>query len=204
MTVEKKLMGKKYKVKMVLLGAPRVGKTSMVEAYLGKTLKRKGERRMGVNIYTKLASYPNLLSEGVSIEWHIWDIQGDAPFQEVEPFYYRGARGALLLYDISRKETLCNLSNYFEEVLRSTDCHCQCVVVGHKTDLRGTEHEVIPPKEGEKVASEISNATDHDVPYLEASAKTGDNIEKAFETLAMLIVRGIMQRKKTLKGEKHE
>lgn len=195
-------MGKKYKVKTVLIGESGVGKTSMVASYLGKTLKKRGERRMGVNTYTNLASYPNLTSEGLSIEWHIWDVRGGPRFQEVQPFYYRGARGALLLYDISRRETLNKLTKYYEDLVGFAGCRCQCVLVGHKSDLRGTEREKVTPKEGERVASKISNDTGLEVPYIEASAKTGDNIEKAFEILATLIMEDILEKKETFKGEK--
>lgn len=181
-------MERKFKVKTVVLGKKGVGKTSIVEAYIHKPLESKEERKMGISTYTKLASYPDLFSENFSIEWHIWVVRENLQFKEVPSLYYSSARGALLVYDISRQATLHKLSNYVEELRDHASCHSSCVILAHKSVLGGTKKEDVTPLEGKRFASKLAKGFDSKIPHIEVSAETGENIEKAFKVLAMLVI----------------
>ncbi|RLI07186.1 hypothetical protein DRO32_04280, partial [Candidatus Bathyarchaeota archaeon] len=105
--------------------------------------------------------------------------------------FYFGARGALLVYDVTRRETLRNIVPWMEEFVRN----CQrkkvaAVLVGNKIDLRPEVDDAISTEEGEEACEELRARFGIPVVFVETSAKTGENVDKAFRALAVELLRG--------------
>lgn len=178
------------RTKIITIGDGGVGKTSIVRRYLGWEFQERYLPTIGANFYTKEAEY-DINGENLNVEWTVWDISGQPAFEEVRDKYYLGARGALVVFDISRKKTADNISNWINELYDKTGNKQPFVLLGNKVDLRDTEREEVPLEKGEEMAKELSEKHDIEIPYFETSAKTKKNLEKAFKNLAIKISKEI-------------
>jgi len=121
--------------------------------------------------------------EGKSIKLQIWDTAGSESFQSITRSYYRGAAGALLVYDVTRRETFDHLTRWLEEARQNANANMVVMLIGNKVDL---EHRrVVSTEEGQKFANE------HGLIFLESSAKTAQNVEEAFSGVAAAIYKNI-------------
>lgn len=176
------------RVKIVLIGEGAVGKTSIAKRYLGQGYTEKYVRTVGADFYIQKREYNDPDLGEVSLQWLIWDLGGQPTFEEVRPMYYRGAKAALLVYDITRAETYYSLPNWINEFWRHSGGSYPVVLVANKIDLRGEEVEEVPKDVGKKYSKTLSEYTGFDVPFVETSAEEDRNIDKAFEALAHLIL----------------
>jgi small GTP-binding protein len=110
----------------------------------------------------------------------IWDLAGQPRFEAVRQGFYRGARGGLLLYDVTRRRTYMNIENWMNEAYRSLDREIPLVVVANKVDL--VESRVVTTEEGEAFADERGFI------YVESSALTGENVEEAYNLLCKRMI----------------
>ena len=107
-----------------------------------------------------------------SIKLQIWDTAGQESFRSITRSYYRDAAGALLVYDITRRESFNHLARWLEEARQNGNPNMTIMLIGNKSDL---EHRrAVSTKEGEAFAQE------HGLVFLETSAKTAANVESAF------------------------
>jgi len=121
--------------------------------------------------------------DGKSIKLQIWDTAGSESFQSITRSYYRGAAGALLVYDVTRRETFDHLTRWLEEARQNANANLVIMLIGNKIDL---EHRrVVTTEEGQKFA------TEHGLIFLETSAKTAHNVEEAFTATAAAIYKNI-------------
>ncbi|CAO3698370.1 unnamed protein product [Rhizopus stolonifer] len=102
----------------------------------------------------------------------IWDTAGQESFRSITRSYYRGAAGALLVYDITRRETFENLSVWLEDARQHANPNTVIMLIGNKSDLE--KERQVSREEAEEFAKE------HDLFFLETSAKLSDNVEDAF------------------------
>lgn len=166
------LSGKELSYKVVLVGDPAVGKTSLVIRYATSTFETNLLPTMGVNIVAK-----ELSIEGRIVTLVIWDIGALEHYLELRKKYYSGASIAALVYDVTRRETIENIKVWLDEVKSCFSFDIPVVLVGNKTDLPERN---ISREEGEKLAREIRTT------LTETSAKTGENVRKLFEKIAKL------------------
>ncbi|KAI9018720.1 ras family-domain-containing protein [Phycomyces nitens] len=117
------------------------------------------------------------------IKLQIWDTAGQESFRTITRSYYRGAAGALLVYDITRRDTFENLSTWLEDVRQHANPNTVIIVIGNKSDLDSKRQ--VSREEGERFARE------NDLFFLEASAKSADNVEEAFVKTAQSIQKKI-------------
>ncbi|KAJ3129341.1 Ras- protein Rab-4A, partial [Nowakowskiella sp. JEL0407] len=110
------------------------------------------------------------------IKLQIWDTAGQESFRSISRAYYRGAIGCLLVYDITRRETFNHLVSWLEDVKQHGNEEIKIALVANKCDL--VSRRQVSREEGETFARR------NNLLYLETSAKTGDNVDGAFETLA--------------------
>jgi Ras-related protein Rab-2A len=111
------------------------------------------------------------------------DTAGSESFQSITRSYYRGAAGALLVYDVTRRETFDHLTRWLEEARQNANANMVIMLIGNKIDL---EHRrVVSTEEGQKFAE------DHGLIFLETSAKTAHNVEEAFTGTAAAIYKNI-------------
>ena len=107
-----------------------------------------------------------------AIKLQIWDTAGQESFRSITRSYYRGAAGALLVYDITRRETFNHLSRWLEEARQNGNPDMVIMLIGNKSDMEARRQ--VSFAEGEKFAA------DHGLIFLETSAKTAAFVEEAF------------------------
>jgi small GTP-binding protein len=120
----------------------------------------------------------------------IWDLAGQPRFSAVREAYYRGSRGALIVFDLTRAESYENLANWVAELVKNNNFRkIPVVLIGNKVDLRGSLYNTIPKKYGENYAKRLSEWSGYNVPYIETSAKFGNNVEQSFHSLTKQIIK---------------
>lgn len=175
------------RIKMVLIGEGAVGKTSIARAYLGQTFTSGYKATIGADFYVKRDVFEDAVMGKVNCEFLIWDLAGQVQFTQVRPLYYRGARAAIAVFDVSRKETFYALPNWIHEFWKNAGGVWPLILVGNKADLRG-QRECLPQSAGMAYAQKLSQIIGVEVPYIETSALTGYNIRAAFHKLVLTLL----------------
>jgi Ras-related protein Rab-11A len=175
----------KHRFKITLLGEGAVGKTSLRRTYLGETFERDYTMTLGADFATKTIK---IGEDDITII--IWDLAGQPRFSAVREGFYKGTRGALLVFDLTRPDSYEQLANWVRELLRNNNYKkVPLVLIGNKVDLRGSMYSTIPAEYGEKYAKALEGWSGYEIPYIETSAKYGDNVEKAFHILIKQIIK---------------
>jgi small GTP-binding protein len=164
--------------KVVFIGDPAVGKTSVVAKHVSAAFKENYIPTLGTNISSK--DY-NIAGNPVSLM--IWDIAGQEIFKTVIEKYFEGANAAFIVYDVTRPETYQSVVVWHEEMMRLLPKTMPVIVVGNKTDLPRR----VDRKDGEKIANQLN------ADYIETSAKTGANIDVAFDRIARKLLSEVMK-----------
>ncbi|MHA1687223.1 MAG: Rab family GTPase [Candidatus Heimdallarchaeaceae archaeon] len=174
-----------YMIKLVLIGDAAVGKTSIRQRYLGKGFTQEHLATLGADF-----AVANRSIENIQIKYQIWDLAGQPMFKNVRPRFFRGCFGALAVFDVTRKETFENLTSWIKELYQySGRGIVPVIILANKVDLE--EEKSVTKKEMKKLLDQLNERTkEKDIEnfILETSAKTGLNIEKAFEILGEYIV----------------
>ncbi len=179
--------GHLVRVKVVFIGNDAVGKTSIAKRYLGHGFDVKYKSTIGADFYIKKDSYSFSKFGTYQIEWMIWDLAGQEYFNVIRPIYYHKARAAILVFDVSRPDTFRSLPKWIKEFWKYSGGIYPFIIVGNKIDLRN-EVPCLTPEYGKKYSETLSRQLGFPIPYVETSAKTGHNIDKAFYTLAHTII----------------
>ena len=140
----------------------------------------KHEITIGVEFASKTIEINNKL-----IKIQIWDTAGHEAFQSITRTYYKGAVGALLVYDITNKESFLHCQNWLHEIKENGDKDVIIILVGNKCDLE--KNREVSTQEGEDFAE--SNK----LIFLETSAKIGKNIFDVFQRSAKIILDKILK-----------
>lgn len=165
---EPKMVSAKYKI--VVCGDPAVGKTMTVLQYTSKAFKRTYMPTIGVNVTEKALEH-----DGKLVNFIIWDVAGQAKFSSFRKQFYGGAHGAILVYDITDPSTFHNIKGWLKDV-KSVLTNIPVIVLGNKNDLESERK--VPVADLEQLGKELSVTT------FEISAKTGENVIRAFEFFA--------------------
>lgn len=160
--------------KICLLGDPAVGKTSLIHRYVYDVFDDKYLSTIGAKI-TKKTLTIDKTEESINLTMLVWDIAGQKVFGNVHQTYYRGAEGALLVTDITRKETFENAAGWVSELFRIAG-RIPVIMLINKFDLK--DHAAVNQEYVNKIAGRLG------VPYLFTSAKSGLNVETAFKSIA--------------------
>ncbi|MFX0116582.1 MAG: Rab family GTPase [Candidatus Hodarchaeota archaeon] len=165
-----------YVFKLLLLGEPAVGKTSLIIRYVKDSFKSDYMTTIGANFLVKEITLPN----DATVMLQIWDIAGQSLEARYAQSYYAGASGALFVYDATRPVTLDKLVNWNSDVKKQAPKRLLSVVVGNKNDL----DIVVSNSDGEEMAKNIGS-----LESFSTSAKTGEGVDNAFHTLAELLAK---------------
>ena len=125
---------------------------------------------IGVEFGARLIHLPGENKTAVKLQ--IWDTAGQESFRSITRSYYRGACGALLVYDITRRETFTNLQRWLDEARSNSNAEMVITLIGNKADLETKR--VVSYTEGEEFARK------NNLLFVETSAKTADKVEEAF------------------------
>ncbi len=170
-----------FTCKIVLLGEGRVGKTSLRRSYLGKNFLKSYNMTIGADFAVKSVSIGNY-----NLTVNLWDLSGQSKFKILRESYYRGASGAILVYSIDRKDTFESLDNWVIELIKNNEERVvPMLVIANKIDL---DDKRVDTASGVEYARYLSEKFKLSIQYVEASALTGENVEKAFETLFQNII----------------
>ena len=110
--------------------------------------------------------------ENKQIKLQIWDTAGQESFRSITRSYYRGAAGALLVYDITRRETFNHLTTWLDDARNHSHSNMTIMLIGNKSDMESQRQ--VTREEGESFARE------HGLIFMETSAKTAANVDEAF------------------------
>lgn len=161
--------------KICMLGDFSVGKTSLIERFVYNRFDNAYLSTIGVKISRKSVD----LGKNTIAHLLLWDLAGGDEFSGAHTSYLRGAAGALLVCDLTRKETLPAVEDYAGQ-LHSIQPEAQIIIIANKCDL--VAHREINEIELEKLATKL------DAPLFTTSAKTGEHVETAFFILASKVI----------------
>jgi len=174
--------------KIVLIGDGGVGKTSIARRYLGEGFTQEYIKTIGANFYVKRTIFTDNFFGRILIEWSIWDLAGQPTWDQVRPLYYKGAKAALVVFDVTNARSYYNIPKWISEFWKNAGGVLPFVLVGNKIDLRDAHPNALSPEVGQKYAKLASQQVGVEIPYIETSAKTGENINEAFNYLARIIL----------------
>eukprot|EP00640_Fibrocapsa_japonica_P007425 CAMPEP_0113938746 /NCGR_PEP_ID=MMETSP1339-20121228/5171_1 /TAXON_ID=94617 /ORGANISM="Fibrocapsa japonica" /LENGTH=199 /DNA_ID=CAMNT_0000942007 /DNA_START=72 /DNA_END=671 /DNA_ORIENTATION=- /assembly_acc=CAM_ASM_000762 len=127
---------KSREVKVVLLGDTGVGKSSLVLRFVTNNFKPYSESTIGASFMSKM-----LMVNGLPMKFQIWDTAGQEKYHSLAPMYYRGAAAAIVVYDITNKNTFKTLKEWVNELHAQGPDDIVIIIAGNKKDLEA-EREV--------------------------------------------------------------
>ena len=169
-----------YLFRYIIVGDMAVGKSCILLQFTDNKFRNQHELTIGVEFGAKTISI-----NGKSVKIQIWDTAGQEAFQAITRTYYKGAIGALLVYDITRKETFIHVTKWLEEVRNNSSKTITVILIGNKKDLEDKRQ--VSYEEGEAFAKE------NGLMFLETSAKTAYNVVESFNLSAECILNNIQK-----------
>jgi len=170
-----------YLFKVVLIGDSGVGKSNLLSRFTRNEFCLESKSTIGVEFATR-----TLHVEGKIIKAQIWDTAGQERYRAITSAYYRGALGAVLVYDVSKPTTFENISRWLKELRDHADSNIRIMLVGNKTDLR---HLRAVTRENAQNFAEAEGLS-----YIETSALEATNVEEAFQLILGDIYRAISKK----------
>ncbi|KAL3334840.1 hypothetical protein AABB24_031184, partial [Solanum stoloniferum] len=161
-------MSYNYMFKFIIVGETGVGKTCLLYQLTSARFKPVYEVTIGAEFGSR-----TITVDRKPIKLQIWDTAGQEKFRSLTRCFYRGAVGALLVYDVTKRHTFQQLSNWLEDLQKHGDENLTVMVVGNKCDL-DEETRAVSKEEGEEFAKR------NECLFMEVSARTAENVEAAF------------------------
>lgn len=174
-------MSYSYLFKYIIIGDTGVGKSCLLLRFTDDRYQPVHDLTIGVEFGSKTIDI-----DGKKIKLQIWDTAGQESFRSITRSYYRGAAGALLVYDITRRETFDHLASWLEEARQHSNEQMTIMLIGNKSDL--DHRRQVSREEGE------SWARNNGLIFMETSAKTADNVINAFTETSARIYQKIEKR----------
>jgi len=166
-----------YLFKVVLIGDSGVGKSNLLSRFTRNEFNLESKSTIGVEFATRSIQ----TEDNKTIKSQIWDTAGQERYRAITSAYYRGAVGALLVYDIAKHVTYENVERWLKELRDHADSNIVIMLVGNKSDLR---HLRAVPTEEAKAFAEKNNLS-----FIETSALDATNVEAAFQNILTEIYR---------------
>ncbi|THG98040.1 hypothetical protein EW026_g4076 [Hermanssonia centrifuga] len=162
--------------KVVLIGDSGVGKSNLLSRFTRNEFNLESKSTIGVEFATR-----SLAIDTKTVKAQIWDTAGQERYRAITSAYYRGAVGALLVYDISKHATYVNVTRWLKELRDHADSNIVIMLVGNKSDLKHLR--AVPTDEAKSFAAE------NGLSFIETSALDASNVESAFQTILTDIYR---------------
>jgi len=161
---------------VVIIGDSGVGKSNLLSRFTRNEFHLDSKSTIGVEFATRSISH-----DGKIIKAQIWDTAGQERYRAITSAYYRGAVGALLVYDISKRLTFENVERWLKELRTHADPSIVVMLVGNKCDLKHLQAVITDDAK--------SFAEQNNLAFIETSAMDSTNVDVAFETILIEIYR---------------
>ncbi|XP_022967899.1 ras-related protein RABA4d-like [Cucurbita maxima] len=176
-----------YVFKVVLIGDSAVGKTQLLARFSRNEFSVDSKATIGVEFQTK-----TLVVDQKTVKAQIWDTAGQERYRAVTSAYYRGAVGAMLVYDMTKRQSFDHMSRWLEELRGHADKNIVIMLIGNKCDLGSLR--AVPTEDAQEFAER------ENLFFMETSALESTNVETAFFTILKEIYR-IISKKSLAAGE---
>jgi len=171
--------------KILLIGDPSVGKTSLVRKFVLDIFDDRYLTTLGTKVTNKtLIIMSPELNKKVELKLMIWDVMGQQEYKLIQESAYLGASGAIIVGDITRKETIDHLGGWVSDLFNITGVVPLTFVV-NKVDL------IENPSTSTEGLEQL--AMSYEAPYFLTSAKSGENVENTFQTLGKMLVNASLE-----------
>lgn len=177
-----------YVFKVVLIGDSAVGKSQILARFARNEFSLDSKATIGVEFQTR-----TMAIENKSVKAQIWDTAGQERYRAVTSAYYRGAVGAFLVYDITKRQTFDHIPRWLEELRSHADKNIVIILIGNKSDLENQR--AVPTEDAKEFAQKEG------LFFLETSALEATNVENAFTTVLTEIF-NIVTKKNLVADEK--
>ena len=157
--------------KVLLLGDSTVGKTCILLKYTDKIFQETHMMTIGLDYRLKTMT----LQSGKEVKLQIWDTAGQDRFRSITKNYYKGSHGIILIYDVTSLKTFENVKSWVSQIHEEISDKVVIYLVGNKIDM--DDERKVQTEEGQKLAEELG------VPFVETSAKSGENIDNIFSDI---------------------
>jgi len=162
---------KSFQFKLVLLGDSAVGKSSLVLRFVKKQFFEYQESTIGAAFLTQTVAVNDFV-----VKFEIWDTAGQERYHSLAPMYYRGAASAIVVYDITNRQSFVRAKSWVKELQRQGNPNIVIALAGNKLDLQD-QRKV-------EVDEAKSYADDNGIMFMETSAKTNHNVTELFKAIA--------------------
>jgi len=165
-----------FKFKVCLFGPANVGKTSLLLRFIKDYFSESLKKTIGSNFLIK-----DVKIGEKNVRLLLWDIGGQAQFHKLRGIYFKGSNAALGVFDVTEPQSLLKIPGWFSSIKKSVKKTIPMILIGNKIDLN---------REVDK-SEAIDLSKKLNCEYLETSAKTGDNVELAFEMIAKMCLENV-------------
>ncbi|MCO5590962.1 hypothetical protein L7F22_044938 [Adiantum nelumboides] len=159
-----------YLFKVVLIGDSGVGKSNLLSRFTRNEFHLESKSTIGVEFATR-----TIQVDGKTIKAQIWDTAGQERYRAITSAYYRGAVGALLIYDMTKQASYTHVEKWLKELRDHADANIVIMLVGNKSDL--VHLRAVSTQEAETFAEKEG------LSFVETSALNASNVEVAFQTI---------------------
>jgi len=159
-------------IKIIILGSSNVGKTCILHRYFENEYSENSLSTIGIDFKTKYFKF-----DDTKIKVNYTDTAGQEKFKAIALNYLKGTDGAVLVFDVSNKETFSVIDSWYDDIKQNNKMDIGKILVGNKADIEDRE---VTETEGEELAKKL------ECKYFETSAKTGQNVQAALDEIAKI------------------
>ncbi len=164
------------------MGEGSVGKTSIRSKFMGVGFKSEYIKTIGADFASKA-----IVVKDNKVHFQIWDLAGQKMYRHVRSSFYSGCKCGFLVFDLTQPETLDSLETWVEEAIEHSGGFVKIfIILGNKVDLK--DQIKVKQADIDKMVKKINELKDISVAYLTTSAKTGENINEAFEMMGKMFL----------------
>ncbi|VVT56331.1 uncharacterized protein SAPINGB_P004975 [Magnusiomyces paraingens] len=166
-------------IKLLIIGDSGVGKSCLLLRFCDDQFTPSFITTIGIDFKIRTIDL-----DGKKVKLQVWDTAGQERFKTITTAYYRGAMGILLVYDVTDQKSFENIRSWYANVQQHASENVVLVLVGNKSDM--TDRRVISTEQGQALADELG------IPFIESSAKSSDNVDETFFSLARRVKENVL------------